>query len=166
MSNGVEWGLGLEGSSRFGSGKVLGRGWFSAQKGSCVRIRRQSTSSPETHKQKCAEVVTNVACVRRRKVYRARIKEEEGTQEKQLQIKNKQTKSLIIRKRTPYAATWMNLEMVVISEVNHKKTNIIYHLYADSKEMIQMNLFTKQRHIHKHRIQTYSYQRGREEGIN
>ena len=103
---------------------------------------------------------TNVACVRRRKVCRARIKEEEGTQEKQLQIKNKQ------KKRTPYAATWMNLEMVVISEVNHKKTNIIYHLYADSKEMIQMNLFTKQRQIHRHRIQTYSYQRGREEGIN
>ena len=56
--------------------------------------------------------------------------------------------------------------MIAISEVNHKKTNIIYHLPVDSKEMMQMNLFTKQKQIHGHRKETYSYQRGREEGIN
>ena len=153
MCNGAESGLGLEGSSRWGEERSYGGGGFSAQRGSCVRIRRQSTSSPETHKHKGAEVLTNVACVRRRKACRARLKEEEGTQEMQLQIKNKQ-KHLIIRKRTPYAATWMNLEMIVISEVNHKKTNIIYHLPVDSKDMIQMNLFTKQKQIQRHRKQT------------
>ena len=71
-----------------GQEKSWGGGGFSAQRGSCVRIRRPSTSSPETHKYKCAKMVTNVACVRRRKVCRARLKEEEGTQEIQLQIKN------------------------------------------------------------------------------
>ena len=54
-----------------------------------MRIRRPSTSSPETHEYKCAKMVTNVARVRRRKVCRARLKEEKGTQEIQLQIKNK-----------------------------------------------------------------------------
>ena len=54
-----------------------------------MRIRRPSTSSPETHEYKCAKMVTNVARVRRRKVCRARLKEEKGTQEIQLQIKSK-----------------------------------------------------------------------------
>jgi len=144
MGQRVGWGW--RGAVDWGQERSYGGGGFSAQRGRCVRIRRQSTSSPETYKHKSAEVLTNVACVRRRKACRARLKEEEGTQEMQLQIKNKQ-KNLIIRKRTPYAATWMNLEMIVVSEVNHKKTNIIYHLPVDSKDMIQMNLFTKQKQI-------------------
>jgi len=38
------------------------------------------------------------------------------------------------------------------------------HLYVESKKMIQMNLFTKQKHILRHRKKTYSYQRGQEYG--
>ena len=58
----------------------------------------------------------------------------------------------------PFAATWMDLEIIILSEV--RKTNIIrYHLYVESKKMIQMNLFTKQKETHKHRKQTYGYQR-------
>ena len=44
----------------------------------------------------------------------------------------------------PYAATWMNLEIVILSEVRHRKTNITwYHLYMESKKKRQMNLFIK-----------------------
>ena len=45
----------------------------------------------------------------------------------------------------PLAATWMDLEISILSEVSQTKTNIWYRLYAESKKMIQMNLFTKQK---------------------
>ena len=60
-----------------------------------------------------------------------------------------------------FAATWMDLEIIILSEANLRKTNIIwYHLYVESKKTIQMNLFTKQKQTHRHRKQTYGYQRG------
>ena len=65
----------------------------------------------------------------------------------------------------PFATTWMDLEMIILSEVNQTKRSIIYHLYVQSKNMIQMNLFTKQKQTHRHRKQIYSYQRGKG-GIN
>ena len=43
----------------------------------------------------------------------------------------------------PFAATWMDLQMIILHEVRQRKTNIIYHLYVESKRMIQMNLLTK-----------------------
>ena len=61
----------------------------------------------------------------------------------------------------PFAATWMGLEIMRLSEVSQTKTDTIrYHLYVESKKMIQMNLFTKQKQTHRLRKQTYSYQRG------
>ena len=34
-----------------------------------------------------------------------------------------------------FAATWMELEMIILGEVRQRKTNIIgYHLYAESKK--------------------------------
>ena len=35
---------------------------------------------------------------------------------------------------TPFTATWMDLEIITLSEVSQTETNIIgYHLYAESK---------------------------------
>ena len=46
------------------------------------------------------------------------------------------------KKIMPFAATLVDLDILILSEVNQRKTNIIqYHLYL--KKMIQMNLFTK-----------------------
>ena len=37
----------------------------------------------------------------------------------------------------------MDLEIIILSEVSQAKTNITwYHLYMDSKNVIQLNLFT------------------------
>ena len=48
------------------------------------------------------------------------------------------------------------------SKWSQTKINIIwYHLYVESKNMIQMNLITKQKQTHRHRKQTYGYQRGK-----
>ena len=48
--------------------------------------------------------------------------------------------------RMPYAATWMELEIIILSKVSQRKTNTIYHLYVkSSKKVIQMNLLTKQK---------------------
>ena len=69
-----------------------------------------------------------------------------------------------------FAATWMDLKIIILSGISQRKTNIIqYHLYAESKKMIQMNLFTKQKQAHRHRKQAYDYERGQrwgEWGIN
>ena len=68
--------------------------------------------------------------------------------------------SAIKRKKSlSFAATWMDLQIIILSEVSQRKTNMIwYHLYVESKKMIQMNLFTKQKYTHRHKKQTYDYQ--------
>ena len=44
-----------------------------------------------------------------------------------------------------FAATGMDLEIVVLREVSQRKKDILlYCLYVESKKMIQMNVFTKQ----------------------
>ena len=45
----------------------------------------------------------------------------------------------------PFAATWMDLEIIILSEGRQTKTAIIRcHLYVESKKMIQMNLLQNQ----------------------
>ena len=44
----------------------------------------------------------------------------------------------------PSAATWMELEIIVLSEVSQTKTNIVLLICGISKK-IQMNLYTKQK---------------------
>ena len=34
----------------------------------------------------------------------------------------------------PFTATWVDLEIIILSEVRQRKTNIMYHLYVESKK--------------------------------
>ena len=47
----------------------------------------------------------------------------------------------------PFAATQMDLEIDVLNEVKQTEKDKYhrYHLYVSSKEMVQMNLLTKQK---------------------
>ena len=55
----------------------------------------------------------------------------------------------------PFAATWMDLEIIMLSEVSQKEKEK-YHisLICGILNMIQMNLFTKQKQTHRRRKQT------------
>ena len=59
-----------------------------------------------------------------------------------------------------FAATWIWWEIIMLSEeIRKRKTNTMwYHLCVESKNMIHMNLFTKQKLIHRLWKQTYGYQ--------
>ena len=48
-----------------------------------------------------------------------------------------------------FAATWMAPEVIVLSEVRQRKTNILYHLNIESKKTIQMNLHIKEKQTHR-----------------
>ena len=60
-----------------------------------------------------------------------------------------------------FAATWMELENLILSkpgteiEIPYNITNM-----WNLKKMIEMNLYTKQKQTHRHRKQTYGYQKG------
>ena len=48
----------------------------------------------------------------------------------------------------PFVATWVDLGIIILTEVSHTKRHIIcYHLNVKTKKkkMIQMKLFTKQK---------------------
>ena len=56
----------------------------------------------------------------------------------------------------PFAATWMDLEIIVLSEVSQKEKDK-YHMISLTcgiSNLIQMNLSTKQKQTHRHREQT------------
>ena len=57
-----------------------------------------------------------------------------------------------------FLATWMDLEIIILSEVNQRP--ISYDRYL-KKQMIQKNLYTKQKETHRHKKQTYSSQGGK-----
>ena len=44
----------------------------------------------------------------------------------------------------PFAATLMDLEIIIPNEVGQRKANICCHLYVESEKVIQKNLFIKQ----------------------
>ena len=49
---------------------------------------------------------------------------------------------------TPYVAKWIDLGIIILSEVRKRKPNVIgYHLYVECKKIIQMNLFIKQNRL-------------------
>ena len=63
----------------------------------------------------------------------------------------------------PFAATWLELEITMLSEESQRKTNIGCHLYKNLQKIIQIYLFTKQKQTQL-RQWTYGYQEGRMEG--
>ena len=62
----------------------------------------------------------------------------------------------------PFAATWMDLEIIWSKSDRERQISYAITYRCHLKKMIQMNLFTKQKHSHRHRKQTYGYQRGRD----
>ena len=60
----------------------------------------------------------------------------------------------------PFAATWMDLEMIILSEVSQTNRILcgITHM-QNLKNVIQMNLFTKEKQTCRCIKQTYGYQR-------
>ena len=69
----------------------------------------------------------------------------------------------------PFAATWMDLEMIILSKVSQTKKDK-YPMISLKRnlilKMIQMN-FTKQKETHRFQKRTCGYQRGNMgEGIN
>ena len=71
------------------------------------------------------------------------------------------------KKETMPFVTWVGLEVITVSEVRQRETNIIpYRLRLEFKGMINMNLFTEQKQTHRHRKQSYGYQRGSGGGTN
>ena len=68
----------------------------------------------------------------------------------------------------PFAATWMDLEIIILSEVGQTEKDK-YHMIScvcGIQKIIQMSLFTKEKYTHRHRKQTYGCQRRKKGGIN
>ena len=63
----------------------------------------------------------------------------------------------------PLAATWMDLEIIIICEVsqNEKDKYHMISLICGIQNTTQMNLSMKQKQTHRHRRQTFHYQRGK-----
>ena len=60
----------------------------------------------------------------------------------------------------PFAATCIDPEIIVLSEVNQTKATVIcLHLCVESKNVIQTKLFAQQKQIHRYNKETYSYQK-------
>ena len=68
----------------------------------------------------------------------------------------------------PFAATWMDLEIVITSEVSQTEGQIPYDITYmwNLKQTVQMNLFTKQKQNHSCRKQSYGYPKGTGGGIS
>ena len=50
----------------------------------------------------------------------------------------------------PFAATWMNLEIIILSEARERVISYdIAYMWNLKKKMIQINLFTKQKQTHR-----------------
>ena len=63
----------------------------------------------------------------------------------------------------PPAATWIDPEMIILSEISQKEKDK-HHMISvicGIENTTQMNLFTKQKQTHRHRKRTYGYQRGK-----
>ena len=62
----------------------------------------------------------------------------------------------------PFAATWMDLENIILGEVSQTEKDKYYMipLICGIQKIIQISLYTKQKQTHRHRKQTSGYQWG------
>ena len=64
----------------------------------------------------------------------------------------------------PFAATWMDLDNILCSEVSQRKT--LYGItYMWNPEIIQVNLYTKQKLTQRHRKYMYGYKKRKGGGV-
>ena len=68
--------------------------------------------------------------------------------------------SAIKKNRKSFEVTWMDLEIITLSEVSQSKTNITHMWNLIFFKMKQMNLFTRLKQTYRYGEQTYGYQRG------
>ena len=54
----------------------------------------------------------------------------------------------------PFAAIWKDLEIIILSKVRPRKTNIIYHLYVETKKLYKPTYLKNQSRL-RHRPQTW-----------
>ena len=61
----------------------------------------------------------------------------------------------------PFAAAWMDLEIITLSEVSQTEKDKYYDITYmwNLIKMIQKNLFIKQKQTHRFQNQSYSYHR-------
>ena len=59
------------------------------------------------------------------------------------------------------ATTWMELDIIILNEVGQRNL-VKYHLCVESKKIIQMNVYRKQKQTCRHRKQICGYTEGRE----
>ena len=64
----------------------------------------------------------------------------------------------------PFAATWIGLEIILLSEVNQKEKDKYHMIFLTCRiyNMMKMNWSTKQKQTHRHREQACDYQGGGE----
>ena len=61
----------------------------------------------------------------------------------------------------PFAATWMDLEGIMLSEISQRKKNTVwYHLHVESKKHNKLVNKTIKKQTHKYREQASGYQWG------
>ena len=65
-----------------------------------------------------------------------------------------------IKKTMSFAATWMDLEVIILSEIVRQR-RMSYHLYMESKVWYKRT-YLKKKKKPRHRKQTYGYQSGKE----
>ena len=63
-----------------------------------------------------------------------------------------------------FAATWMDLDIIILSKASQTKKNIWYHLYVESKKKVTNELIYKTETDSEKQI--YGYQMGKWGGIN
>ena len=68
----------------------------------------------------------------------------------------------------PFAATWMDLEGIMLSEISQmeKDKYCMNHLYVKSKKYNKWTNITKQKQTHRYREQTSGHQWGGGQGQN